>query len=1529
MNSGDVTRAAADPFAFLAGGGAMGGLIRSMEWANTPLGPIESWPQSLRTTVNICLASDLPICIIWGPGLVQLYNDGYRVICGGKHPRSMGQKFPECWKEAWPVIGDAHDLALTGDTAFLETQRIFLERHGFLEECFFTFSFSPIREEAGRVGGLFHPVIEMTTKMLGERRTRALRDLAARTSQAKSGHEALALAAQTLADFDLDVPFVQLYSLDPSGHLVQLAGSSGVHAAAVDRSSSVDWEATNHCVWPIDEVLRSGSTVQVDNVRERLSDVHCGPYPEMPTTALALPIIPPGAKRPTAVLVAGVSSRLPLNDSYRSFYDLVASAVTTAVANAHAYDEARQRAESLAELDRAKTAFFSNISHEFRTPLTLMLGPVEDLLADRDTELTDTVAGQLEVVNRNGRRLLRLVNSLLDFSRLEAGRAWAAFKPTDLSAFTRELASLFQSTIERAGLTFTVDCPPLDQPVFVDREMWEKIVLNLLSNAFKFTFAGEIAVSIRRSGDHVELVVRDTGTGVPTAEMPRLFERFHRVENARGRTHEGSGIGLALVQELLKLHGGSISAESSVGVGTSFTARVPLGSVHLPDDQIQPDGQLAEAGTRATAFVEEALRWLPHDSDLSVTRPRVAEAMSAARSTMESTDVDDRPLVLVADDNADMREYVVRVLSEQFRVDAVQDGASALAAVRRRPPDLILTDVMMPQLDGFGLLKELRADPRTRGVPVIMLSARAGEDSLVDGMEAGADDYLVKPFSAKELLARVSAHLQMSRLRGEASASLREGEERLRMALTAARMVAWRYDVSTGKFAASDNADEVFGRTTETRLEHIEQRFALVHPGDAVRYRETMTRAVADAGSYLIEFRTIRSDTGGVIWLEERGHALAHDPGEGVRLVGVVLDITERKAAEEAIRSSEGRTRTILESIADGFIALNSEWRFTYINAAGERILERSPGDLIGKLVWDEFPGVVGSEFEEVYRRVVRQGVGESFTAFYPNFDRWYEVSAYPAPDGLSVYFRDVSAQKKTEERLRASEERRRLALEGAELGMWFVDLSMRSVTTDARFQAIFGMTEQWTDYFQVYDVIHPDDVPAVQMAVAAATRLDDPTPYAIEYRILHPDGSLRWVAAKGRTTIEGTGAARRAVRFDGTVADITQRKQDEEERERLLARLGEQDVRKDEFLATLAHELRNPLAPLSNGLQLLNLTPDSSATFERTRAMMERQLALMVRLVDDLMDVSRITRGKVDLQCAPIDLARVVQHAVETSRPLIDASRQELTIVAPSSAIMVHGDLMRLAQVLSNLLNNAAKYSEPGGQITLDYARCEHDVRLRVRDTGIGIASHMLPIVFDLFTQSDRSLSKAQGGLGIGLSLVRKLVEMHGGRVEAHSAGSGEGSVFTVWLPALGPVDDSAQATPPDALPAVLPAATSGRRILIADDNIDAAATLSLLLGMMGHEVCTVYDGADAVAAAETFAPHLILLDIGMPLVDGYEACRQIREHAWGQHISVVALTGWGQEGDRQRSADAGFNQHLVKPVDRSALLRVLATFL
>ena len=402
----------------------------------------------------------------------------------------------------------------------------------------------------------------------------------------------------------------------------------------------------------------------------------------------------------------------------------------------------------LGELDVAKTAFFSNVSHEFRTPLTLMLGPIEDALASPER----TLGGEaLERTQRNALRLMRLVNSLLDFSKIEAGRIQAASEATDLCALVTFLASAFRSAIERAGLELHVECEPLPEPVFVDHDLFEKIVLNLLSNALKFTFEGRITVAVKWCGTHTELSVSDTGTGIPEHELPHMFERFHRVAGARSRTHEGSGIGLALVHELVRLHGGTIRVTSTVGVGTTFTLSIPRGSAHLPPERIMTSGEASRSSRLAPHFVRESLRWA-EDSKTAGLPPPSASNGEGAR-------------ILVVDDNADLRAYITGILSAQYTVETANDGLAALEAARRRRPTLILSDVMMPKLDGFGLLRELRADQSLRELPVILLSARAGEEATIEGLEGGADDYLVKPFAARELLARVRTHVELARQR--------------------------------------------------------------------------------------------------------------------------------------------------------------------------------------------------------------------------------------------------------------------------------------------------------------------------------------------------------------------------------------------------------------------------------------------------------------------------------------------------------------------------------------------------------------------------------------------------------------------------------------------------------------------------------------------------------------------------------------------------------------------------------------------
>jgi signal transduction histidine kinase len=789
----------------LAGGGELGALMRSMDWSRTALGPVEAWPQALRTSVRILLTSRQPMFVWWGAELINLYNDAYKTIVGGKHPQALGQPASEVWREIWDQVGPRAKSALTANEGtYDEALLLIMERNGYPEETYYTFSYSPVPSDSGDAGGILCANTDDTQRIIGARQLALLRELAARTTDARTIDDACTLSAQSLEANPRDLPFAAIYLYEPVHHRVVLAGCSGIAPNHVAAPLEAPLDATS--VWPFDEVLRSHLPKLVTSL-EALGTLPNGAWDRPPQQAVVLPIAPSGKTGRSGVLVAGLNPYRLFDDGYQGFLGLVAGQIAAAIANAQAYEEERKRAEALAELDRAKTTFFSNVSHEFRTPLTLMLGPLEELLARQEAEEYSDELRLVHVAYRNGLRLLKLVNSLLDFARIEAGRVQANYEPTDLAAFTADLASSFRSATDKAGLRLTVHCPPLPQPVYVDRDMWEKIALNLISNAFKFTLEGEIEVNLEpaHNGSLAKLTVRDTGTGIPLDEMPRLFERFHRVEGARGRTQEGTGIGLALVQELVKLHGGSIFAQSELGHGSTFTVHIPFGAAHLPRERITTAPTAASTATRAEAYVDEALGWLPLDS-----QPVAVANQSFAPWFDGSPKPAKRGNVLLADDNADMRAYVYRLLSPHFDVEAVSDGNAALNHALKHPPDLILSDIMMPGLDGFALLKALRSEPSTSTLPVILLSARAGEESRVEGIEAGADDYLVKPFTARELLARVTTHLAMSRLRRQAAErerELRQDAEAARERATSAMEALRRANSDLEQFAFSASHD--------------------------------------------------------------------------------------------------------------------------------------------------------------------------------------------------------------------------------------------------------------------------------------------------------------------------------------------------------------------------------------------------------------------------------------------------------------------------------------------------------------------------------------------------------------------------------------------------------------------------------------------------------------------------------------------------------------------------------------------------
>lgn len=1133
----------------LAGGGEMGALIRGIDWSQTPVGPVRDWSQPLRTLVGLVLRNRFPLSLWWGPKLVQFYNDPFVSTLGFKHPAAMGQSGSECWPEIWDTIGPMIEGPFAGGPATgSEDLTLLIHRSGFFEETHFRVAFSPVPDESvpdTGIGGVLATVSETTAQVHAERQFRTLRSLAARAGDAKSEKDACQNAAATLAENPADVPFALFYLLEDGGSRAVLAADAGFGAAAVPaKPLSIDVASGDPAApWPLARTLAHRRSEVVDGLDARCGALPTGPWAEPPRAAIVLSLAGPDQEPPYGVMIAGINPHRRLDDGYRSFLELAATQVAIAIRNTRAFEEERRHAEGLAQIDRAKTTFFSNVSHEFRTPLALMIGPIEDALASPGRALRDDA---LEMAHRNALRLLKLVNSLLDFSRMEAGRVEASFQETNLGQLTVDLASQFRAAMEKGGLRLIVDAQPLTASAFVDRDMWEKIVLNLLSNAFKHTFDGEVSVSLATIGDEVRLTVRDTGIGIPEDELPRIFDRFHRVRDSRTRSHEGTGIGLALVRELVKLHGGTITAKSQMGVGTCVEVSIPTGSAHLPANCFEAAKALTSTAVGAAAYVNDALSWPPpDDSDRQALTVSSFGDPSPHASTVEAS------RVLLADDNADMREYLRRLLARNWTVEAVADGRQALEAIRRRSCDLVVADVMMPNLDGLELTRAVRADAATRDLPVILLSARTGEEATSEGLAAGANDYVVKPFSARELVARVRVQLEIAR----------------------------------------------------------------AHAGD-------------------------------------RRH--------------------ERARLEEE-------------------------------------------------------------------------------------------------------HFRHVA---------------------------------------------------------------------------------------------------------------ESTGHAR------------------------------------DEFLGILSHELRNPLAPIVTALELMKMRGDE--TFVRERSIIERQVKHVVRLVDDLLDVSRMTRGKVRLEKRAVSIGAVIADAIEIASPLIEQRQHRLVVDVTPSGVTLDVDPSRLAQVFSNLITNAAKFTDPGGTITISAVTEGDAMVVRVKDTGIGIASALVPRAFDAFAQGSQASDRAQGGLGLGLTIVKSLVTLHGGQVHAHSAGLGRGCEFVVRLPL-------AQSSAPHAAPLTIeqpaPPKKEGLRVLVVDDNEDAALLLSEVLRFDGHEVVVAHDGTHALEATVDFVPEVALLDIGLPVMDGYELARRLRRRYPSPDLQLIAVTGYGEEKDKARAKVARFDEHLIKPVDIDRVRQLLAT--
>ncbi|MCC5652226.1 response regulator [Nostoc sp. XA013] len=1492
-------------------GGEIGSLMRSLDWSQTSLGYVADWPQSLRSAISILLASKAQICLFWGNELITIYNDAYRPALASKHPWALGHPAHEVWSEVWNVIEPLLKGVVTTGVAFwAQDYLFFLNRYGYIEETYFDVSYDPVRDESGKVGGVFCIVSETTGRVLGDRRLQTLSLLSSETAKAKTVEAACLSAIQALATNSHDIPFAMLYQVEADGSSAKLVGTTPIEQTGATPSRVNLTQQSD--AWKLGQVYEKREATIVDDLTTRFGTLPTGAWDKPPCAAWVVPLIPGGQQQILGLLVLGINPHRAFEEEYQKFFDLLVGNMTTAIANARAYEEERKRLEALAELDRAKTTFFNNISHEFRTPLTLMLSPLKETLTELNGILPAKAQAQLEMVQRNGTRLLKLVNTLLDFSRIEAGRTTASYEPIDLATYTAELASIFQSAAASAGLQLILDCPPLAEPVYVDREMWEKIVLNLLSNALKFTFVGEIAVSLRPVDMMVSLVVRDTGTGIPADEVPRLFERFYRVKGVKGRTFEGTGIGLSLVQELVQMHGGTITVDSTFGQGSTFTVQLPTGTAHLPLDCLNTSQSSVSTGSGAMSYVEEALGWLPKET----LEEEEFCPVSSAR-------------ILLVDDNTDMRNYLRRILSEYYKVDVAIEGETALAAAYNDPPDLILSDIMMPGMDGIELLRKLRADLRTREIPILLLSARAGEESAVEGLESGADDYLVKPFSRRELLARVAANLELGRVRLAAS------QQRFRFLAESIPQMVWTADAIGRVDYYSPRCLDYTGLT----LEQI-QGFGwqnLIHSEEREHTISVWTQAVQMGTNYEVEHRLRQAD-GTYRWHLTRALPMLNENSQIIRWYGTCTDISERKLAESALRRSEERYRMLFESIDEGFCVIEmffdendtpNDYRFLEINPSFEK--QTGLKDAQGKRIRDLAPDLEKHWFE-IYGKVAMTGEPVRFENRAVALQRWFDVYAFRIGQPqrqVAILFKDISERKLGEAALRESEELKQqildsshdcikvLTLDGRILYLNQGGLHLLEIDDPASF-----VNAEWISLWQ------GEDQENAKAAIATAK-----TGNVGQFQGYCPTtkGKPKWWDVIVTCVRNASGMIAQLLVVS---RDITKQKQVEAEREQLFLR--EQAAReqaqtanriKDEFLAVLSHELRSPLNPILGWSKLLRNGTLNAAKTAIALETIERNAKLQAQLIEDLLDISRILSGKLNLAMAPVNLASTIEAAIETVRLAAEAKSIEIQRVFDPNIGQILGDSARLQQVFWNLLTNAVKFSSAGGRVEIRLECKDLQAQITVSDTGKGINSDFLPYVFESFRQADATTTRKFGGLGLGLAIVRHLVELHGGTVQVDSPGEGQGAIFNVRFPLMKAQVSSQKVQEDSSFLNFNTSPLTGIRLLIVDDDLDIRDFLGFVLEQAGAEVRIATSGIEALQAVEQSPPDILLSDIGMPEMDGYMLIRQIRAMPpeQGGRILALALSAYAGEANRQQALAAGFQQHVAKPIDPDALIAVI----